>query len=88
MTQFSIDELLKKHAEALALTWLAGQEGSYRNILLTADRKLANVGFLNPIHPHQIQIIGPYELAYINALAKNVYQTSIKPLFDNKLRSG
>ncbi len=84
MTQFSIDELFKKYADDLALTWLAGQEGGQRNILLMTDRKLANVGFLNPIHPHQIQIIGPYELDYLNALTKNVYQTSTEQLFDNE----
>jgi len=83
MTQLSIDELFDKHADGLALTWLAGQEGGQRNIKLTADRKLANVGFLNPIHPHQIQIIGPYELAYLNALTQTVYQTAVKQLFDN-----
>ena len=84
MTKFSIDELFKKHADDLVLAWLAGIDNGNHAVLLKADQKLANVGFLNPIHPHQIQIIGPYELAYLNALTKNVYQDSLKQLFENE----
>jgi HPr kinase/phosphorylase len=84
MTKFPIDELFKKHADDLVLAWLAGIDNGNHAVLLKADQKLANVGFLNPIHPHQIQIIGPYELAYLNALTKNVYQDSLQQLFENE----
>ncbi len=57
MIRLTIDELFKNHAEGLALTWLAGQGGGQRALLLESDQKLANVGYLNLIHPHQIQII-------------------------------
>lgn len=83
MTPFSIDELFKSHAEGLGLVWAAGQNGNYRAILFETDQKLANVGYLNPIHPHQIQIIGYYELAYLDALTKEIYQESLKQLFEN-----
>ena len=75
--------MFKNHAEGLALAWIAGQNGGHHAILLDTDQKLANVGYLNPIHPHQIQIIGFYELSYLDALAQNIYQDSLKLLFDN-----
>jgi len=84
MTHFSVDELFKNHGDDLTLTWLAGQEGCHRAILLETDQKLANVGYLNLIHPHQIQIIDIYELNYLNALIPDDYQNFLKQLFENK----
>jgi len=81
MTFLKVSELFKNYAGDLALHWLAGQIGGNRNILLKTDQKVANVGYLNLIHPHQIQIIGLYELAYLDALARNVYQDALKRLF-------
>ncbi len=83
MIRLTIDELFKNHAEGLALTWLAGQAGRQRILLLESDQKLANVGYLNLIHPHQIQIIGLYELAYLDALDREVYYDTLKQLFKN-----
>jgi len=83
MIRLTIDELFKNHAEGLALTWLAGQSGSQRTLLLESDQKLANVGYLNLIHPHQIQIIGLYELAYLDALDRGIYHDTLKQLFEN-----
>jgi HPr kinase/phosphorylase len=84
MTRFSLEELIKNHADGLALAWVAGQGGSHRTLLLAEDQKLANVGYLNLIHPHQIQIIGVYELAYLESLARDVYQDYLKQLFENE----
>lgn len=83
MAALSVNELFQNHAEGLALSWLAGQEGHCRTVVLESDQKLAHVGYLNLIHPHQIQILGLYELAYLDALAKNVYQDSVARLFEN-----
>jgi HPr kinase/phosphorylase len=84
MIQLSVEELFKNHADGLALSRLAGRGGEHRAILLETDQKLANVGYLNLIHPPQIQIISPYELAYLNALAINVYQDLLKQFFENE----
>jgi HPr kinase/phosphorylase len=83
MTRLSVDEFFKSHADDLVLTWISGREGCHRTLLLEDDPKLANVGYLNLIHPHQIQIIGVYELAYLNTLARNAYQNYLKQLFEN-----
>ncbi len=84
MIPLSIGELFKNYAEGLTLTWLAGRGGEDRVILLETDQKLAHVGYLNLIHPPQIQIVGPYELAYLDALARNVYQDLLKQIFENE----
>ncbi len=83
MILFSVDELYKNHAEDLALTWFAGRGGGHRAILLETDQQLANVGYLNQIHPHQIQIVGLYELAYLERLTRDEYKDYLKQLFEN-----
>ena len=84
MILFSIDELFKNHAENLALTWLAGQTTGHREIVLKSDQHLANIGYMNHIHPHQIQIIGFYEITYLERLDKNEYQDYLKKLFEKE----
>lgn len=84
MIQFCVDELFKNYADDLALTWRAGREGYYRLIALETEQKIANVGYFNLIHPHQIQIISLYELNYLEALAQEVYQNALKQLFENQ----
>jgi len=84
MPTVSITNLYKKCADALALDWVAGHQGGQRCVVLDTEQKLANIGYLNLIHPHQIQVIGLYELAYLDALGKNSYQDAIAQLFDNQ----
>jgi HPr kinase/phosphorylase len=83
MTRISIDEFFKNHTNHLALVWSAGRTGNFRAILLETNQKLANVGYFNLIHPHQIQVIGHYELTYLEALAQKTFRESIKQLFEN-----
>ncbi len=84
MTRFTVEELFQNHADDLTLAWLAGKKGVQCAILLEQDQKLANVGYFNLIHPHQIQIIGVYELAYLTGLDTNAYHKSIRQLFENQ----
>jgi len=81
MIRFSVDDFFKNHADDLALVWLAGRSDPFRT--LETDQKLANVGYFNFIHPHQINIIGSYELTYLDALSKNTFLDSFKQLFEN-----
>ncbi len=83
MTILSVNEFFTNHAEGLALLWVAGGEGNNRSLLLDPQQKLGNVGYLNLIHPHQIQIIGPYELTYLAALSTEEYQKTLAQLFEN-----
>ena len=84
MNRLSVNELFKNHADGLALTWIGGRQGGDRQILLENNPKLANVGYLNLIHPHQIQIIGSYEISYLEALNHDIYQSYLKQLFENE----
>lgn len=82
MIALSVNDFFTNYAESLSLLWLAGGTGSNR-ILLDPHQKLGNVGYLNLIHPHQIQILGPYELAYLGALSEPEYLKTIQRLFEN-----
>ncbi|MCK5716850.1 MAG: HPr(Ser) kinase/phosphatase [Thiomargarita sp.] len=83
MILFSVDELFKNHVKGLALTWFAGRRSGHRAILLESDQQLSNVGYLNHIHPHQIQIIGLYELTYLARLSRDEYKDYLHQLFEN-----
>jgi HPr kinase/phosphorylase len=85
MALLTIKELFKNYADDLALHWVAGRTVIHRGILLELEneQKIATVGYLNLIHPPQVQIIGLYEFAYLDALANNVYKESLAQLFEN-----
>ncbi|KPJ95546.1 MAG: hypothetical protein AMJ53_02550 [Gammaproteobacteria bacterium SG8_11] len=78
--------LFESHKDKLLLDWLAGQGGKDR--LITDDDKhqprVSLVGHLNAIHPNQIQILGPWELEYLNQLGKNTHHDVIAQLFSNQ----
>ncbi len=83
MVKLSIEELFENHSNNLALTWLVEQEGNKRALILEYEQKLANVSYLNLIHPSQIQIIGTHELAYLNSLSRDFYKNTVTQLFKN-----
>ena len=78
--------LFERHKDRLLLDWLAGRNGKDR--LITDDDKhhpsLSLIGHLNAIHPNQIQILGPWELEYLNQLGKNTHHDVIAQLFSNQ----
>jgi HPr kinase/phosphorylase len=77
--------LFDKHKDKLLLDWLAGHNGKDR--LIREDDKnhtrVSLIGHLNAIHPNQIQILGTWELEYLNKLGKNTHHDVIVQLFDN-----
>jgi HPr kinase/phosphorylase len=84
LQQISVDELCKNYVDSLTLHWVAGQLGGERLIHLQSDYKLANIGYLNPIHPHQIQIVGIYEFAYLDALSTEERKNTLDRLFESQ----
>jgi HPr kinase/phosphorylase len=93
--QISVDELLQQHGSRLELTCVAGDAGRRRLIVperagsdiasgkhVGTDKSLA--GYLNLIHPHQIQIIGSVELKYIDGLRDITRHDAIKQLFKHE----
>ncbi len=69
--------------EKLGLEWLAGRNGSERQ--LKCDFPDAGsqslVGTLNCIHPNRIQLIGRAELIYFSGLEQDFYLDVVKKLF-------
>ena len=78
--------LFENHKDKLLLDWLGGWGGKDR--LITEDdkhqRRVSLIGHLNAIHPNQIQILGPWELEYLNQLGKNTHHDVIAQLFSNR----
>jgi len=98
--QITIETLLELHQESLSLEWIAGQNGKNRIIsaeeFITDNSKKNSrrskknktikslAGFVNLIHPHQIQLIGELELKYLEALRNITLQDTLTQLFESK----
>jgi len=82
--RLSINELYRSYGDDLLLSWRAGEQGGVRGIVLETEQRLANVGYMNLIHPHQIQIIGLYEFSYLETLDRNAYHEALNQLFTNR----
>lgn len=83
----SIGKLFQDNAESLNLSWLAGQEGSVRELNSESLHKstLAPVGHLNLIHPNRIQVVGNPEMDYLRKLSAGSLQEKIDHLFTQDL---
>jgi len=70
MPQVSIARLFEDNREKLKLEWIAGREGSARelNSEPTKDSSRGLIGHLNVIHPNLIQVLGPSEVGYLEGL--------------------
>lgn len=79
MRAVSVARLVDSHARRLGLSWIAGRAAAARQVSaeglrtapgagggIAASRSL--VGYLNLIHPNQVQVLGASELAYLAGL--------------------
>jgi HPr kinase/phosphorylase len=67
-TVLSVDDLSKALSARLRLRWLAGERAKRRLInmpLPDGSTSLPLVGYLNPVHANQIQIVGDAEFEYL-----------------------
>ena len=71
MAQVNIRKLFDDKQERLALSWVAGSEGS--NKILDSDLVNASnrglIGHLNLIHPNWVQVLSSIELEYLRGLS-------------------
>jgi HPr kinase/phosphorylase len=85
--QVSIERLFDDNHERSVLTWAAGRQGGGR--VLTGEQSMQStaglVGHMNFIHPFRIPVLGPVEIAYLNALAQDALATQIQHLFTHDL---
>lgn len=97
--QISIQELFENHGERLELEWVAGKSGGKKFIVSNITDKTGKaedkykrsnpahaqslVGYLNLIHPHQIQILGQVELDFLEELRDISRQDAVQQLFSH-----
>lgn len=60
----TVGELVERSATAIGLKWVAGRAGADRPAATPAPDTVDQVGYLNLIHPHRIQVLGNAEVAY------------------------
>ncbi len=66
----SIASVVADHAQRLGFEWVAGRDGGTRLVAMSAgvNSTIGTIGHMNFIHPFQIQLIGPVESSYLEAL--------------------
>ena len=79
MPQLSVARLFEDNQEKLKLTWSAGREGgtNHLNSELIRGSTKGLIGHLNFIHPNWIQVLGPTEVEYIEALDPAVCRATL-----------
>jgi HPr kinase/phosphorylase len=67
--RLTVDELVDGSRATLGLSWTAGRSGGSRPAALPAPDTVDQVGYLNLIHPHRIQVLGEAEIAFFQRLS-------------------
>jgi len=66
----SVAELVKRSADVIGLHWVCGETHGHRPAGIRAPDAVDQVGYLNLIHPHRIQVIGAAEVTYFERLGR------------------
>src|SRR5688572_19991612 len=67
----TFQSLFEDNREALQLEWLVGESAADKPLITPLMSSLASpdlVGFLNPIHPARLHILGPAEVRYYSEM--------------------
>jgi len=67
--RFTVRALIDGSDGSLCLTWVAGFGGAERAAAVPAPDTVDQVGYLNLIHPHRIQVLGAAEIAFFQRLS-------------------
>lgn len=65
----SVAQLVSRSAPVIGLRWVCGESQGHRPAGIRAPDPVDQVGYLNLIHPHRIQVIGAAEVAYYERLS-------------------
>ncbi len=78
--------LFERLRQRLDLHWLGGEGGGDRPIerISFSEREVAPVGYLNPIRPNQIQVVGRAEMAYLHRLSEAGREEALADLFTSR----
>lgn len=66
----SLSALVEQTAESLNLRWLACESLAHQQAAVPVPDPVDQVGYLNLIHPHRMQVLGRAEVAYFERLSK------------------
>ena len=79
----TVSTLFQRYEQRLALYWLSGQGSAQRTLGCSDDTPGKSlIGYLNIIHPNRLQILGQFELDYLNSLSTSLRQDVIQQLCD------
>lgn len=67
--RLTVRELVSGSGSALELRWVAGGSGADRQAIVAMPDSVDQVGYLNLIHPHRLQVLGEAEVAYFARLS-------------------
>jgi HPr kinase/phosphorylase len=67
--RLTVRELISGAAASLTLCWVAGESGADRQAIVAMPDSVDQVGYLNLIHPHRLQVLGEAEVAYFARLS-------------------
>jgi HPr kinase/phosphorylase len=65
----SLLDLVSQTAPDLALQWVAGEHLAHQQAAVRTPDPVDQVGYLNLIHPHRLQVLGLAEVAYFSRLS-------------------
>lgn len=69
LARLAVRDLVAGCAATLELHWIAGESGADRLAAVPLPDTVDQVGYINLIHPHRIQVIGKAEVAYFERLS-------------------
>ena len=79
----TIRDFIQSHGERLGLIWKAGQDGENKHF--QSENLVSGVpiaGYLNLVKPNQVQVLGPEEVQYLDALKTNSHKDAMTRLFE------
>ncbi|MGU9977299.1 MAG: HPr(Ser) kinase/phosphatase [Candidatus Oxydemutatoraceae bacterium WSBS_2016_MAG_OTU14] len=78
----TLHKFFQEQAKELELKWLAGKDDSERIFTSNENNpKGSIVGYFNPVHASQVQILGQTEIDYLNSLPEQKLQATLEQLF-------
>jgi HPr kinase/phosphorylase len=77
-----VDELVASALPVLRLEWLAGRAGGRREAGQPSLDTVDQVGYLNLIHPHRIQVLGQSEIDYFRRVSPSRRDHIMQELID------
>ncbi len=85
-TKLTLKDILTQLEQRTDYTWLAGQQSIKKSLNFRKAKSGSSslVGYLNPIHPNQIQLIGKLEYNYLKNLSNKTYSAALDHLFSSQ----